>query len=208
MCVGERLLVYIHILFFFKREYHDSGPSPFPSPCFVAEIKDRMDHRRKQLQLVQLLDPRSNTGILYANRFLGAAINIQQQPLRHVFPLEFEANRDIRAPLSLRICHFSEFLDSSPPISCVFPFFILSGFAFLPNNFREISTKERKEGGGEWKRGLHFKVALSFPLKVLASTPERERVAHACSEPPKNILNPEFEASLPISFVAVACVPA
>lgn len=166
VCVGERLLVYISILFFFKREYHDSGPSPFPSPCFVAEIKDRMDHRRKQL-LVQLLDPRSNTGILYANRFLGAAINIQQQPLRHVFPPEFEANRDIRAPLSLRICHFSEFLNSSPPISCVFPFFILSGFAFLPNNFREISTKERKEEGG----GMETRSALQGRLVLSPQSP-------------------------------------
>lgn len=160
LCVGERLLVYIHILFFFKREYHDSGPSPFPSPCFVAEIKDRMDHRRKQLQLVQFLDPRSNTGILYANRFLGAAINIQQQPLRHVFPPEFEANRDIRAPLSLRICHFSGFL--SADFVC-FSFFYLIRFRLSSQQFSRNIDEREKRGGGEMetRSALQGRLVLS-----------------------------------------------
>lgn len=160
VCVGERLLVYIHILFFFKREYHDSGPSPFPSPCFVAEIKDRMDHRRKQLQLVQLLDPRSNTGILYANRFLGAAINIQQQPLRHVFPPEFEANRDIRAPLSLRICHFSGFLSAD---FVRFSFFYLIRFRLSSQQFsRNIDEREKRgRGGMETRSALQGRLVLS-----------------------------------------------
>lgn len=68
--------------------------------------KSKMAHRKKT---TITLDP--HTGILYANRFLGAAINIQQQPLRHVFsPLNSRYSRSL---LSLRIRHFSQFLDSS-----------------------------------------------------------------------------------------------
>lgn len=157
------MLVYIHILFFFKREYHDSGPSPFPSPCFVAEIKDRMDHRRKQLQLVQLLDPRFNTGILYANRFLGAAINIQQQPLRHVFPPEFEANRDIRAPLSLRICHFSGFLSAD---FVRFSFFYLIRFRLSSQQFsRNIDEREKRGKGGNGNAVCTSRSPCPFPSK-------------------------------------------
>lgn len=154
--------MYIYIFFFFLSVNTTirGRPLPFPSPCFVAEIKDRMDHRRKQLQLVQFLDPRSNTGILYANRFLGAAINIQQQPLRHVFPPEFEANRDIRAPLSLRICHFSGFL--SADFVC-FSFFYLIRFRLSSQQFSRNIDEREKRGGGEMetRSALQGRLVLS-----------------------------------------------
>lgn len=97
LCVYKRLLVHIYIFLYYTLEL-------FLLSFF--QKKSKMGHRKKT---TITLDP--HTGILYANRFLGAAINIQQQPLRHVFSPS--NSRYSRSLLFLRIRHFSQFLDSS-----------------------------------------------------------------------------------------------
>lgn len=154
LCVYKRLLVHIYIFLYYTLEL-------FLLSFF--QKKSKMGHRKKT---TITLDP--HTGILYANRFLGAAINIQQQPLRHVFSPS--NSRYSRSLLFLRIRHFSQFLDSST-------IFLSLSYRLSSQFSRNIDERERKEGGKEkmeTRCALQGRLVLS-PQSPRESTPRKRK---------------------------------